>query len=223
MVKYNVEMKQFIVINHLCLNEYGTLVCKKPSGRHYQKAHFKQGELDGVSYAYSIAITFNILNVLNAEDTSWNRNEHEKATTGWELIRFLNTPSLYSKRISSNDIIKIVKQDYSEFVTIDHTGKRAGIPLKVKECIDNNIPAILQISFDQYETQWIVVVGYAKDKEDKVSCLLTLDSRKDLRIGCFWNGILNLDRCITLKYGFQYITDVVELVGLDDAIILKKR
>ena len=216
-------MKQFIVIDQLRLNEKGALVCKNPSRRHYQKAHFKQGDLDGVSCAYSIAITFNILNVLNAEDTSWNRNEHEKATTGWELIRFLNTPSLYSKRISSNDIIKKVKQDYSEFVTIDHTGKRAGIPLKVKECIDNNIPAILQISFDQYETQWIVVVGYAKDKEDKVSCLLTLDSRKDLRIGHFWNGVLNLDRCTRLKYGFHYVTDTEEWVGLDDAIIIKKK
>ena len=73
----------------------------------------------------------------------------------------------------------------------------------MKECIDNNIPAILQISFDQYETQWVVAVGYAIDEEGKVSYLLTLDPRKDLRIGCFWNGILNLDRCITLKYGFQ--------------------
>ena len=116
-----------------------------------------------------------------------------------------------------------MKQEYSEFVTIDHTGKRAGIPLKVKECLDNNLPAILQISFDQYETHWVVVVGYAIDEEGKVSYLLTLDPRKDLRIGYFWNGILNLDRCITLKYGFQYITDVVELVGLDDAIIIKKR
>lgn len=216
-------MLQFIVINQFYLNDNGMLVCKNPSGRHYQRAHFKQGELDGVSCVYSIAITFNILNVLNAEDTSWNRNEHEKATAGWELIRLLNNPSLYPKGLSPNNMIKIVKQEYSEFVTIDHTGKRAGIPLKVKECIDNNIPAILQISFDQYETQWVVAVGYAKDKDDKVSYLLTLDSRKDLRIGCFWNGILNLDRCITLKYGFQYITDVVELVGLDDAIIIKKR
>ena len=205
-------MKQFIAIDQLCLNEHGRLVCKNPSGRHYLRAHFKQGELDGVSCVYSIAITFNILNVLNAEDTSWNRNEHEETTAGWRLIRSLNSPSLYPKGIN-----------YSEFVTIDHTGKRAGIPLKVKECLDNNLPVILQISFDQYETQWIVVVGYAKDKDDKVSYLLTLDSRKDLRIGCFWNGILNLDRCITLKYGFQYITDVVEMVGLDDAIIIKKR
>ena len=100
-------MKQFIAIDQLSLNEHGTLVCKNPSGRYYLRAHFKQGELDGVSCAYSIAITFNILNVLNAEDTSWNRNEHEKATAGWELIRFLNTPSLYPKGISSNDIIKI--------------------------------------------------------------------------------------------------------------------
>ena len=216
-------MKQFIVIDQLRLNEKGALVCKKPSGRLCSKVHFKQGDLDGVSCAYSIAITFNILNVLNAEDTSWNRNEQEKATAGWELIRFLNNPSLYPKGINANEIIKIVKQECSKFVTIDHTGKRAGIPLKVKECLVNNLPVILQISFDQYETQWIVVVGYAKDEDDKVSYLLTLDSRKDLRIGCFWNGILNLDRCITLKYGFQYITDVVEMVSLDDAIIIKKR
>ena len=216
-------MKQFIVIDQLRLNEKGVLVCKKPSGRLCQKAHFKQGDLDGASCAYSLAIVFNVLNVFEVEDILWNRHENKKTIAGWKLIRSLNNPSLYSKGISSNDIIKIVKQDYSEFVTIDHTGKRAGIPLKMKECLDNNLPVILQISYDQYETQWIVVVGYAKDKDDKVSYLLTLDSRKDLRIGCFWNGILNLDRCITLKYGFQYITDVVELVGLDDAIIIKKR
>ena len=218
-----VILKLFIVIDQLRLNEQGKLVCENPSGRHYQRAHFKQGELDGVSFAYSIAITFNILNVLNAEDTSWNRNEHEKATTGWELIRFLNTPSLYSKRISSNDIIKKVKQDYSEFVTIDHTGRKAGIPLKVKECIDKNAPVIMQISCNQDETQWIVAVGYAIDEGNEMSYLLTLDSRKDLRIGHFWNGILNLDRCTRLKYGFHYVTDTEEWVGLDDAIIIEKK
>ena len=132
-------MKQFIVIDQLRLNEKGALVCKKPSGRLCSKVHFKQGDLDGVSCAYSIAITFNILNVLNAEDTSWNRNEQEKATAGWELIRFLNNPSLYPKGINANEIIKIVKQECSKFVTIDHTGKRAGIPLKVKECLVNNL------------------------------------------------------------------------------------
>ena len=63
-------MLQFIVINQFYLNDNGMLVCKNPSGRHYQRAHFKQGELDGVSCVYSIAITFNILNVLNAEDTN---------------------------------------------------------------------------------------------------------------------------------------------------------
>ena len=104
-------MKQFIVIDQLCLNEHGRLVCKNPSGRHYQRAHFKQGELDGVSCVYSIAITFNILNVLNAEDTSWNRYEHEETTAGWRLIRSLNSPSLYPKGINANEIIKIVKQE----------------------------------------------------------------------------------------------------------------
>ena len=108
-------------------------------------------------------------------------------------------------------------------VTIDHTGRKAGIPLKVKECIDKNAPVIMQISCNQDETQWIVAVGYAIDEGNEMSYLLTLDSRKDLRIGHFWNGILNLDRCIRLKYGFHYVTDTEEWVGLDDAIIIKKK
>ena len=216
-------MKQFIVIDQLRLNEYGTLMCRKPLGRLCQQAHFKQGDLDGASDAYSLAMVFNILNVFESENICWEREGHNKSTAEWKLIRSLNNQSLYSNGLNPDDMVKMVEQTYSKYVTIDHTGRKARIPLKVKESLDNNIPAILQISFDQYETQWLVVVGYAKDEDDKVSYLLTLDSRKDLRIGCFWNGILNIDRCITLKYGFQYITDVVEMVGLDDAIIIKKR
>lgn len=47
-------MKQFRVIDQFSLiNE--ELVCKKPSNRSYQKAHFKQGDLDGTCGAYSVS------------------------------------------------------------------------------------------------------------------------------------------------------------------------
>ena len=39
-------MVQFKVINRLQLRD-GVLMCKKPSGRSWQKAHYKQGDLDG--------------------------------------------------------------------------------------------------------------------------------------------------------------------------------
>ena len=55
-------MKQFKVINRLKLIE-GVLMCKKPSGRSFQKAHFKQGDLDGACGAYSVAMVLNILGV----------------------------------------------------------------------------------------------------------------------------------------------------------------
>ena len=63
-------MKELVIIDQLSLNEDGKLVCKNQSGRHYQRAHFKQGDLDGASCAYSLAIVFNILNVFEAEDRS---------------------------------------------------------------------------------------------------------------------------------------------------------
>ena len=60
-------MKQFKVINRLKLIE-GVLMCKKPSGRSFQKAHFKQGDLDGACGAYSVAMVLNILGVFEAEE-----------------------------------------------------------------------------------------------------------------------------------------------------------
>ena len=45
-------MVQFKVINRLQLRD-GVLMCKKPSGRSWQKAHYKQGDLDGACGAYS--------------------------------------------------------------------------------------------------------------------------------------------------------------------------
>ena len=50
-------MKHFKVIEQLSFNKRGELVCKKPSGRSYQKAHYKQGDLDGACGAYSKYVT----------------------------------------------------------------------------------------------------------------------------------------------------------------------
>ena len=92
-IKQSADMKQFIVIDQLRLNESGTLVCKKPSGRLCSKVHFKQGDLDGVCGAYSLAMVFNILDVF--EDSSRNSDEHGNRAAEWKMIRSLNNQDLY--------------------------------------------------------------------------------------------------------------------------------
>lgn len=216
-------MNQFIVIDQLCLNENGTLVCKKRSGRSYQKAHFEQGDLDGASCAYSLAMVFNILSVFESDNSKKITNEHDIRIAELKMIRLFNNRDLYPNGFSPCDIIKMLKQSYSSHVTIDHTGRRAGIPLTVKECLDANIPVILRISYGKNEAHWIVAIGYAMDKSNKMSYLLTLDSRRKSPKCRFWNGMLNLDKLVTNKYGFQYLTDAEDWVSLDDAIIIKKK
>ena len=92
MIKQGADMKQFIVIDQLRLNESGALVCKKPSGRSCPKANLKQGDLDGVCGAYSLAMVFNILGIF--EDSSRNADEHDKRVTEWKMIRSLNNQEL---------------------------------------------------------------------------------------------------------------------------------
>ena len=48
-------MKYFKVVDYLLLKN-GELLCKKPSGRSMQKAHFRQGDLDDDCGVYSIAM-----------------------------------------------------------------------------------------------------------------------------------------------------------------------
>ena len=59
-------MKYFKVVDYLLLKN-GELLCKKPSGRSMQKAHFRQGDLDGACGVYSIAMLLNIIGVFEAE------------------------------------------------------------------------------------------------------------------------------------------------------------
>ena len=60
-------MKIYKVIDQLELKD-GKLMCKKPSRKSWQKAHYKQGDLDGACGAYSVAMALNILGVFEAED-----------------------------------------------------------------------------------------------------------------------------------------------------------
>ena len=80
-IKQSANMKQFIVIDQLRLNEKGALVCVR-----------NQGDLDGVCGAYSLAMVFNILGVF--EDSSRNSDEHDKRVTEWKMIRSLNNQEL---------------------------------------------------------------------------------------------------------------------------------
>ena len=105
-------MKQFIVTDQLRLNEKGALVCKKPSGRLYPKVHFKQGDLDGVCGAYSLAMVFNILGVF--EDSSRNSDEHGNRAVEWKMIRSLNNQDLYPNGLRPCDMIKMVTQTYDQ-------------------------------------------------------------------------------------------------------------
>ena len=137
-------MKQFIVIDQLRLNEKGALVCKKPSGRLCSKVHLKQGDLDGVCGAYSLAMVFNILGVF--EDSSRNSDEHGNRAAEWKMIRSLNNQDLYHNGLKPCDMIKMVTQTYTKYVTIDHPGSKARILMNVTVRIKQNTNIKLKIN-----------------------------------------------------------------------------
>lgn len=114
-------MVQFKVINRLQLRD-GVLMCKKPSGRSWQKAHYKQGDLDGACGAYSVAMVLNILGVFEAEDIC-SDNPIDKRTSEWKLIKALNEEGLYREGLTSDKIQRILMDNYGSRVTVQCASK----------------------------------------------------------------------------------------------------
>jgi hypothetical protein len=215
-------MKHFTVINQLELNN-GVLLCKKPSGRSFQKAHYKQGDLDGACGAYSIAMVLNILGVFESDELR-SDTEFDQRTAEWKLIKALNEEGLYRDGLSSDEILSIVKSNYSKYVNAQVIRKEEhDIISKTMECIDQNNPVILSFDFDKRNGHWVVAVGYATDENDNLTAILTLDSGSNSPRYSLWNGIVDLPKIPKKRYGYCYNSDYSNMVDIGEAIIISKK
>ena len=128
-------MKQFKVIEQLLLKN-GELLCKKPSGRSMQKAHFRQGDLDGACGVYSIAMLLNILGVFEAEEMNSN-SDGDARYAEWKLINALNKYGLYREGLRSDEIQEILTKTYSKYVNVQVANKEDHDLIElVQNCID---------------------------------------------------------------------------------------
>ena len=172
-------MKQFKVIEQLQLID-GILMCKKPSGHSYQRAHYRQGDLDGACGAYSLAMTLNILGVFKAEDFDSDPDDVDNRIAKFRLIKALNEYGLYRKGLKGEEIRDILSRQFSKFISVDYLEKdEIDINDTIRSNIDNNTPVIVGIDYNKYKGHWIVAVGYEVDKKGNIKALLTLDPGND--------------------------------------------
>ena len=216
-------MKLFKVINQLYLID-GELMCKKPSKRSYQKAHFKQGDLDGACGAYSVAMVLNILGAFEAEDIC-SDNKIDKRTSEWKLIKALNDEGLYRDGLTSDRIQEILLENYSSRVTVQCASKASkhDIAEITKSWIDNDRPVILRLGFDKNNGHWVVAVGYIEDEHGVLTDILTLDPGSKSPTYALWNGILNLHKEPRKRFGYRYVSEEKYMVDFDEAIIIRKK
>ena len=106
-------MKQFKVIDQLNLVD-GVLMCKKPSKRSWQKAHLKQGDLDGACGVYSIAMSLNILGVFETDDFKSDPDDVDNRKGKYRLINALNEYGLYRRGLKGYEIIEILTKHFSK-------------------------------------------------------------------------------------------------------------
>ena len=215
-------MKTYNVIDQLDLREDG-LMCRKPSGKSWQKAHYKQGDLDGACGAYSVAMVLNILGVFEAEDIYSDSDSADNRFADRRLIKALNEFGLFRDGLTSEQITEVLTKHFSKMVSAESFSKKEH-DLKdiiVAELEDNN-PVILRLAYNKNEGHWLVVVDYEQIGE-KVTSLLTLDPGNDSSPLAKWNGILDLEKLPKKIYGYKYYVGSTSYVDFDEVIIINRK
>jgi len=213
-------MRTIYIIDKLIL-ENGQLQCK--IGRNLQKAHFRQGDLDGACGAYSIAMCLNILGVFKADDLYSDEN-FDKRTVKGRMLKALHGHGLYQNGLKSEEIKEIIDSSYSTFVTCDiKENTEKGFRDHIRESLDANCPVIVGIDFDSKHGHWVVGVGYECDKDGNMQTIFTLDPSTDSPIYSYWNGVLSLQRIPRKKYGYVYSSHNTDNVNISEAIVIKRK
>ncbi len=213
-------MKQFKVISQLTLKD-GELMCKTPSKHSLQKAHFKQGDLDGACGAYSIAMALNILGVFKADEL-YSDTAFDRRTAEWKLISALNEQGLYRDGLTGNQIQSILLTNYSKYVNVLCAHKNDHDLFKlIKNWLDDETPSLIHIDYNKYDGHWIVAIGYALDENGEMTDILILDPGVDSPKCAMWNGILNIKKIPRKTFGYEYTSDSSTLVDVVEAISIQ--
>ncbi len=211
-------MNTFHVINKLILKQ-GELLCYKPTKRSLQKAHYRQGDLDGACGAYSIVMALSICGVFNADDIQYDKKPFDGRTVEWKLINELNSNGLYREGLECEDCEDILLK-YHKYITVDKCSDASELFSFIKEELDNNNPLMVDITF-KGGGHWIVVVGYMLDDSGKLVKLLTLDPGEASPTYAMWNGTIDLEKLANTRYPYVYETMSMTQVKLHNALSIQ--
>lgn len=157
------------------------IVCRLPEGKGWQKAHFRQGELDGACGAYSVAMLLNILGVFQAEMMQQpEKLDYRKRIT--RLVLELNRHGLYKDGLDRTEVKKIVNKCYGTILTAESTTARYTQERVLNYIADNirsNNPAMMNLQWKSGGGHWVVVVGMESDDNGNPNKFYTLDPSEE--------------------------------------------
>lgn len=174
------DMSSLVFIDKIKFHK-NEIVCRLPSKKGsktgWQKAHFRQGELDGACGAYSVAMLLNILGVFQAEMMQQpEKLDYRKRIT--KLVIELNRHGLYKDGLDRTEVKKIVNKCYGTILMAESTTARYSQERVIKYIADNirsNNPAMMNLQWKTGGGHWVVVVGMECDENNNPNKFYTLD------------------------------------------------
>ena len=211
-------MANIFINDNLRLNKFGLQV--KDSDNSWTKLHCQQGRLDGACVVYSVVMALLSVGYINNDDidVSKDPNPDKRTDKGKLLSRLLDENGLVRDGYYLRTMARILR-DFCPDLNISHHKKEDILVPTITEYVEDGIPVVMSIQYDDNSSHAIMVIGFEYDHNEKVKKLLCLDPGFSIAETAYWNCIIDVSRKGTGDYPYWYITsELKSRVKIDEII-----
>lgn len=207
------------VISNLRISEQG-LEAKGKNGK-WCPVLLSQGDMDGACSVYSLMMDLILIRTINRSDVTIRKKADGRMSKGRLLHEFLDNHGLVVNGFEFEELKSLLQSSFLKVVTSEYIDED-NILDRIKGSIDDDIPIIIGIYFNNKDGHALVAIGYDTNSDGGLSEIYCLDpGLPKTNIG-YWNAVIKVNEYRNTQYKHLYLP-INDRVSLSDALLITKR
>lgn len=207
------------VISNLRISEQG-LEAKGKNGKWCPVLLF-QGDMDGACSVYSLMMDLILIRTINRSDVTIRKKADGRKAKGRLLHEFLDNHGLVVNGFKFEELKALLQSSFLKVVTSEYIDED-NILDRIKGSIDDDMPIIIGIDFNNKDGHALVAIGYDTNSDGGLSEIYCLDpGQPKTNIG-YWNAVIKVNEYRNTQYKHLYLP-INDRASLCDALLITKR
>ena len=175
----------------------------------------------GACSVYSLMMDLILIRTINRSDVTIRKKADGRKSKGRLLHEFLDNHGLIANGFKFEEVKSLLQSSFLKVVTSEYIDED-NILDRIKGSIDDDIPIIIGIDFNNKDGHALVAIGYDTNSDGGLSEIYCLDpDQPKTNIG-YWNAVIKVNEYRNTQYKHLYLP-INDRVSLSDALLITKK